>query len=419
MYGRDLLGAAVRRRSRRAHATSGTRWQAAITVTAAIGGFVALPQSSNAAPFTWSGASTTTSGWGGASNWLPSSLPSIGTNALVFTGANRLTNQATTNYTLDGITFSGSAQSFNLQGNSPTRTLNMLGDITNQSGRLQTIGGTTTGSKLALSYGTNAVTRTIDTGSGTIDLNAAVRGGSNVTLNKTGIGGLVIDNPPGTGHGFSGTFRASEGTVDLQAMFNANVGVSGSATLNVDPVAGGITTATVNSLTSSGTVNMLGSLTVYESLKLNASSVLNLTLPVDPNEANQLSYGAGTMLGGALHVTLLGDYPDADTSNPTVFQILQSTAGDPGGNFTTVTATYNGQLLSFTQGPDAVDPHVWISQMAADGKQLRFDQISGEVVVVPEPSSIVIAGIGAAMAAWNALKSRRKRLRALRPTFET
>jgi hypothetical protein len=207
--------------------------------------------------------------------------------------------------------------------------------------------------------------------------------------------------------------------VSLQANFPANLVVSGSATLQVNPAAGGITTATVQALTSGGTINLIGNLTVNDALALDAASVLNLTLPVDPNEVPQLSYGAGTTLGGALHVTLLGDYPDTDTSNPTVFQIFQASAGAPGGDFTTVTATYNGQMLSFTQGPDAVAPHLWVSQLTTDGKQLKFDQVAGELVVVPEPSSIVIAGIGATMAAWNAFKTRRKRLRALRPTFET
>lgn len=371
-----------------------------------------------AAPYTWVGLSTGTSAWNGANNWLPATLPTAGTNSLFFTGSNRLTNQATVNYNLDGITFTSGAQSFNLQGNSSTRTLNMFGDITNQSGLTQTIGGTTTGTKLVLAYGNTISTRTIDTGSGAIDLNAAITGGSNVTLVKTGIGSLTIDNPPGTGHNFSGAFRAAEGTVDLQATFNANVEVSGSATLNVNPVAGGITTATVNSLTSSGTVNMIGNLTVNEAVTLDSTSVVNFTLPVDPNETTVLSYGAGTTFGGTLNATLLGDYPDANLFNPTVFQILQSTGVDPGGNFNAVTANYNGQTLTFSQGLDTSFPQKWVSGTTSTGQYLTFDQVSGEMVVVPEPSTVVFAGIGATMAGWHMLKERRRRRLAARPRFE-
>jgi hypothetical protein len=370
-----------------------------------------------AAPYTWSGLSGTSALWS-ASNWLSGTLPTSGTHSLFFTGSNRLTNTAGTNYAIDGITFQSGAQSFTLQGNSSTRTLAMFGDIVNQSGLRQTIGGTTTGTKLVLAYGTATATRTIDTGSGEIDVNAAITGGANVTIVKTGLGNLVIDNPPGTGHNFSGTFAIDQGKVDLQATFNANVEVSGSATLNVNPTAGGISTATVNSLTSSGTVNMIGNLTVNEAVTLDSTSVVNFTLPVDPNETTVLSYGAGSTFGGTLNATLLGDYPDADLFNPTVFQILQSTAGDPAGNFNAVTANYNGQTLTFAQGLDPSFPQKWVSGTTSTGQYLTFDQVSGEMVVVPEPSTVVFAGIGAAMAGWHMLKEKRRRRLASRPTFE-
>ena len=371
-----------------------------------------------AAPYTWVGLSTGTSAWNGANNWLPATLPTAGTNSLFFTGSNRLTNQATANYNIDGITFTSGAQSFNLQGNSSTRTLNMFGDITNQSGLLQTIGGTGGGTKLVLSYGTNSVTRTINTGSGTIDLNAQINGGDNVTLVKAGAGTLILDNPPGAGHGFSGTLRVDSGTMSLQATTQANVVVSSSATLNVDPAAGGISSATVNSLTSSGTVNMLGSLTVNQALTLNSTSVVNFTLPEDPNVTTVLGYGSGSTFGGTLNASLLGTYPNADIFNPVTFTILQQQAGAPSGSFSAVNATYDGQTLSFAQGLDPTDPQKWVSTSTTNGQYLTFNQLTGEMVVVPEPSTVVFAGIGAAMAGWHMLKERRRRRLAARPRFE-
>lgn len=370
-----------------------------------------------AAPYTWSGASTTTSVWGG-SNWLSGTLPISGTHSLFFTGSNRLTNTATANYNVDGITFQSGAQSFTLQGNSSSRTLNHFGDIVNNSGILQTIGGTTLGTKLVLSYGTSTATRAINTGSGTIDMNAQINGGADVTLVKTGAGTLVLDNPPGTGHGFNGTFRVTQGTLNLQGSMPANFVVSSTATVNIDPAAAGQQSVNVGSMDVSGTLNMIGSMSVNNALTLGSTSVTNFTLPTVPNDTQLLGYGDGSSFGGTLNANLLGVYPGADLFNPVVFTILQQQAGGATGNFNAVNATYNGSNLSFSQGLDASRPQLWVSQATADGQYLTFDQLTGEMVVVPEPSTVVFAGIGAAMAGWHMLKQRRRRRLESRPRFE-
>ena len=372
----------------------------------------------SAASYTWNGASTTTSAWSG-SNWFPGTLPTSGTHRLVFTGARRPTNTATANYNLDGITFTGSAQSFTMQGNSSSRQLNMFGDVVNDSGILQTIGGTTTGTKLVLNYGTAAATRAINTGSGTIDMNAQINGGSAVTLSKTGSGRLVLDNPPGTGHGFKGTFRVSEGILDLQGSIPANFVVSSTSTITIDPAAASRQSVTVGSMNLSGTMDVIGSMTVNESLTLGSSSVTKFTLLVDPNSTQLLGYGDGSSFGGTLAANLLGDYRGADLFNPVVFQILQQQAGAATGNFSAVTATYDGATLSFTQGFDPNNPDTWVSGMTASGQYLTFDQQAGQMVVVPEPSTVVFAGIGAVMAGWHMLKERRRRIRLLRPACES
>jgi hypothetical protein len=370
-----------------------------------------------AAPYTWSGVTGTSNAWSG-SNWLSGTLPTSGTHSLFFTGSNRLTNVATANYNLDGITFTGSAQSFTLQGNSSSRTLTMFGDIVNNSGLAQTIGGTTNGTKLVLAYGNTGTTRTINTGSGEIDINAQINGGSAVTLDKTGTGRLVLDNPPGTGHGFNGTFKVTQGTLDLQGSMPANFVVSSTSTVNINPAAGGVQSVNVESMNMSGTMNMIGSMTVNNALTLGSNSVTNFTLPVDNNDTQLLGYGDGSTLGGTLNANLLGNYPGADLFSPVVFQILQQQAGAPTGGFNAVTATYSGTTLSFTQGLDPSFPLLWVSGTTATGQYLTFDQQAGEMVVVPEPSTVVFAGIGAAMAGWHMLKERRRRRLGQRPRFD-
>jgi hypothetical protein len=296
--------------------------------------------------------------------------------------------------------------------------LTMFGDIVNNSGKAQTIGGTTTGTKLVLNYGTAAATRTINTGSGEIEINAQVNGGSAVTLDKTGTGRLVLDNPPGTGHGFNGTFQVTSGTLDLQGSMPANFVVSSTSTVNINPAAGGAQSVNVNTMNLSGTMNMIGSMTVNNALTLGSTSVTNFTLPVDPNDTQLLGFGDGSSLGGTLNADLLGDYPGADLFSPVVFQLLQQQAGPATGGFNTVTATYSGTTLSFTQGLDPSFPDLWVSGTTASGQYLTFDQQAGQMVVVPEPSTVVFAGIGAAMAGWHMLKERRRRRLGQRPRFD-
>jgi uncharacterized iron-regulated membrane protein len=83
-----------------------------------------------------------------------------------------------------------------------------------------------------------------------------------------------------------------------------------------------------------------------------------------------------------------------------------------------VTATYSGTTLSFTQGLDPSFPDLWVSGTTASGQYLTFDQQAGQMVVVPEPSTVVFAGIGAAMAGWHMLKERRRRRLGQRPRFD-
>ncbi|NBV46199.1 MAG: hypothetical protein EBR86_11330 [Planctomycetia bacterium] len=334
---------------------------------------------------------------------------------MFFTGSNRLTNIAPTAYTLDGITFQSGAQSFTLTG-STSPTLTMLGDIVNQSGTLQTIGGVTNGTRLRLNYtGTSAVTRTIDTGTASIVSNAQLAGSSLVTVSKTGSGLLTINEAPNVNHNlFNSTLRVDQGEVLLRAnLASAPLVVSSAGTLTTGSSVAGLAT-----LTSSGTVNMVTNLSVSGSVNLASTSVTNFTLPSDSADAPFLNYGDNSVFGGTLNATLAGTYPDAVIDAPVVFNLFKATGGAAGGNFSAVNATYGGQTLSFTQGLDPDFPQKWVSSATTDGQYLTFDQMTGQMVVVPEPSTVVFAGIGAAMTGWHMLKKRRSRRHAARPTFE-
>jgi hypothetical protein len=49
----------------------------------------------------------------------------------------------------------------------------------------------------------------------------------------------------------------------------------------------------------------------------------------------------------------------------------------------------------------------WTSPVATDGTYLVFQAATGNLVVVPEPSTIVFAGLGVAMSGWTMWKKRR------------
>jgi len=49
----------------------------------------------------------------------------------------------------------------------------------------------------------------------------------------------------------------------------------------------------------------------------------------------------------------------------------------------------------------------WSSGDIGSGKFFQYQNATGELVVVPEPSTLVFAGVGVAMAGWSAWKKRR------------
>jgi len=71
---------------------------------------------------------------------------------------------------------------------------------------------------------------------------------------------------------------------------------------------------------------------------------------------------------------------------------------------TPVDSVYNG--LAFTKSVFAGEV-VWWTQPNTSGQSLKFEQATGNLIVVPEPSTVVIASIGAALAGlW---RSRRRK----------
>jgi len=142
------------------------------------------------------------------------------------------------------------------------------------------------------------------------------------------------------------------------------------------------------------------------SLAANSYAVLNIsgTTPFF-NEYDQL-IGSGTAAaltyGGNLDLLLTGSYADGTTWN--LFSNFLTKNGDLADVVVTAPGDeYDGLTFTKTGG-------VWKSTTTANNQYLEFTQSTGNLVVVPEPSTIAMTLAGLACGGWQVAR-RRRRLR--------
>jgi autotransporter-associated beta strand protein len=164
-------------------------------------------------------------------------------------------------------------------------------------------------------------------------------------------------------------------------------------------------------LASSGTLNVLGLLSPGNSpglLTFDAGTTLlsgttlmeisGLARATGPSDGpgfydaiNVVNSGVLTF-GGLLELTF--DQLFADNSTFNLF--FTSNGGSLTGNFSGVSVTgsfYNG--LTWNQSGTK-----WTSTATTGGQSLEFNYTTGQLVIVPEPGALALAGIGIAAAAW-------------------
>jgi autotransporter-associated beta strand protein len=154
----------------------------------------------------------------------------------------------------------------------------------------------------------------------------------------------------------------------------------------------------------------IGALTV-QSLSLGSAATTELTITGSTSGLYDQLLGSSALdYGGTLALTMntQASYDDFTTFN--LFSGFTSTSGTLGG-ITLNAAGTDFAGLTFTQDGSTGDWYTgWIAT-GGDGQQLKFSQSTGTLTVVPEPSTIVFAGIGMVMFGWSTWTRRRSKAR--------
>ena len=230
------------------------------------------------------------------------------------------------------------------------------------------------------------------------------------TLTKEGSGTLTLSSA-GT-YSYSGTTTVSagglvvDGVLDSSAVFVATGGSLG----------GNGTVASAVTVASGGTIapGLSGtSLLTVGSLNLQAGSEAAFGIGDGPLAGSAgVDYDALRISGTvalATNVTVRLDFATTTPfANGEVFQLFAFDGGTPVGHFSSVIASGIGAYAGVTfyrAGPDE-----WLSTFSTSEQFLRFNELTGSLVVVPEPSTWGLLLAGSTAAAVGGLWRRRQKM---------
>jgi autotransporter-associated beta strand protein len=360
--------------------------------------------SGSAAVYTWDGGGGNNN-WSTAGNWVGDTAPVASTtNDLTFSGNTRLspTVNSGSTYVLSSLTFSADAGLFTIAGGNGSSKI-QLGSITNSSSNRQTIGNASSSPILEFTTGGS-----INTGTSGLLIRSVMQGSGNIS--KTGSGTLEITNSS-LSNTYSGTITTSNGTLLLGASLpNGNVVVDGGATLNT----GNAASVSINDLSVTGTLQPgnavnFGSIEVGGNLTLNSSATSSMA--IGESNFDSVSVLGNTIFGGALVIDMEFEPTSFNANlNGDFWNLFSVDTNALTGDFTSVTMTGTYGTVSFSK----ISADSWQSTYLGNGRQFEFftsGPRAGILYAVPEPSTIVFAGIGIAMFGWSSWTRRRAQAR--------
>jgi autotransporter-associated beta strand protein len=304
---------------------------------------------------------------------------------------------------LGALTMSGGSLISNLGANNTSfQSYALGGDVTVTGASPSTIsaaaGSTQNGVHLAWVTGTTRVFNVADvTSSAAADLSVSaplIDATSSLAasgLRKTGAGTILISSTST----YSGATQVAAGTLIVNGRLanTSGVTVDAGATLGGSGVIAAL--ATVNGTLSPG--NSPGEITLSSlALGSTATTLIEITGTTRGSQYDGVTIltDGGLGYGGSLSFDFGSLFDDNTT-----FDIFSFT-GTPTGSFTSIASTgsYAGTWTNNNNGTYSLQ----------QGSQtLTFSQLSGDVVIVPEPTALMLIGIGAGLGGVAAWRRRR------------
>jgi len=207
----------------------------------------------------------------------------------------------------------------------------------------------------------------------------------NGTINQLGSGTTILS----ASNSFYGTTYVSAGTMLINYSSASNtVTVSSGGTLGGTGSMGDVTIQNGGTLS---TTNSFGQMNVA-SLTLASNSIIKVAVTGTNSTQFDSIYAAGSIaFGGSFNINMSGSYNS--TNNIGMFKLFSNDSGLLGSssnNFAQVniTGSYNGSLVYYSQN------NVW-QLWDGTSSYIGLNMTTGQLTVVPEPSTYALFGIGA------------------------
>ena len=348
-----------------------------------------------AANYTWkNGATNPTRAWNSAVSWNPGVVPANGDSVFFGPGSTGTTPfqvalGATDTNTIASATFT-SDSSAGYKTTSSGGSFVLSGALVNNSTAILTPGNGTGKASVLLAGLKLAGNSTLSGTGGPTEIFSAISGvGKKLTVTA---GNLILDG------------AASEAAIE--ASTGATVSLSQTPTLNGNFTVG--PAGTVGGVPARANGTFFGTIGDGNIEFQNASNVnVGVASPASAGGTyDQFSTTGAINFGGNLNIDW-AQVGSTTFANYTSFDLFD--ASSYAGNFSAVAlagaaAPYAG--LGFTQNGSEWTTQAFVGQ-GGQNQWLVFQSQTGNLVVVPEPSTIVFAGLGVAMSGWTMWKKRR------------